>query len=188
MGTIYAWPSVFVLLKPSLAPFALFGIRHRSWWVALGAFGLVALAFLLMWPDYVTVMRNATNPNGLLYSLTDAPLMLVPLIAWLGSTTRRSLSGRSATASGAATLPPRPMDPAPEADQDRDQGARDDDDPGEAERRRGPLDHELRRRHRDHEIGRERDRERDPDRDQPRPVAPISRNTKAGRRSARASS
>ena len=112
LGTIYAWPSVFVLLKPSLAPFALFGIRHRSWWVAAGVFGLVALAFLPLWPDSVTVLRNATNPNGLLYSLTDAPLLLLPLVAWLGSTTRRSATGPSATASGAASPPPRPMDPA----------------------------------------------------------------------------
>ena len=29
------WPSVLVLIKPSLFPFALFGATHRSWWVAL---------------------------------------------------------------------------------------------------------------------------------------------------------
>ena len=34
LGTLWAWPSVFVVLKTSLSPFALFGAWRRSWWVA----------------------------------------------------------------------------------------------------------------------------------------------------------
>ena len=44
-GTILAWPSVFVIIKPSLAPLALWGIRHRSWWIALGVAALMAIPF-----------------------------------------------------------------------------------------------------------------------------------------------
>ena len=36
-GVIYFWPSVLVLIKPSLFPFALFGSNRRRWWLALSA-------------------------------------------------------------------------------------------------------------------------------------------------------
>src|SRR4029077_2957645 len=39
----FAPPSV--LLKPSLAPFALFGIRRRSWWAGAAVFVLLCLPF-----------------------------------------------------------------------------------------------------------------------------------------------
>lgn len=82
LGTVYHWPSVFVLLKPTLAPFALVGIRHHSWWVALGVLVVASVAFLPMWLDYLTVTLNARGPLvGPLYSLPQVPLMLIPLIA-----------------------------------------------------------------------------------------------------------
>lgn len=88
LGTVLAWPSVFVLLKPSLAPFALIGAARRSWWIALGAAAVASLAFGDMWGDYVAVALNARSPNGILYSLDEAPLMLIPVIAWLGRSRR----------------------------------------------------------------------------------------------------
>jgi hypothetical protein len=79
----WPWVGVFVLLKPSLFPFALGGIRTREWWVALGVLALVSLVFLPMWVDWVRVVLNARGPlSGLLYSLKDVPMMLIPLIAW----------------------------------------------------------------------------------------------------------
>ncbi len=84
LGTLYAWPSVLVLLKPTLGPLALFGLNRRSWWVALGAFAAVSLLFLPMWPDYVRVILNARHPAGPLYSLGEVPMLLIPLAAWLG--------------------------------------------------------------------------------------------------------
>ncbi len=84
LGTLYAWPSVFVLLKPTLGPLALFGSNRRSWWVALGAFAAVSLLFLPMWPDYVRVILNARHPSGPLYSLGEVPMLLIPVAAWLG--------------------------------------------------------------------------------------------------------
>ncbi len=84
LGTVYGWPAAFALVKPSLAPFALIGVRRQSWRVALLGIGVVALAFTPMWADYVTVVLNSRNDSGLLYSLQDVPLLLLPLVAWLG--------------------------------------------------------------------------------------------------------
>jgi hypothetical protein len=84
-ATLVAWPAVLVLLKPTLAPFALIGIQRRSWWLALGALALVSLLFLPMWPDYVTVIRDGQAPAGILYSLNEYPMIAIPAIAWLAS-------------------------------------------------------------------------------------------------------
>lgn len=82
LGTVWGWPSVLVLLKPTLAPFALVGVRRRSWWIALGIFGAYSLVFLPMWVDYVAALANARGPLvSPLYSLNQVPLMLVPLVA-----------------------------------------------------------------------------------------------------------
>lgn len=69
-----------VALKPTLAPFVLIGIRHRSWWVVAVGLGLVSLSFLA---DYVTVLLNAREPRGVLYSINHAVPLLIPVVAWL---------------------------------------------------------------------------------------------------------
>ena len=73
----------FVLLKPSLAPFALFGIRRRSWWVGAAALVLLSLPFGPAWGDWLTTLVNSRG-GGLLYSSLEAPFLLLPLVAWLG--------------------------------------------------------------------------------------------------------
>lgn len=87
MALATRWPSlaVLVLLKPSLFPFALIGIRRRTWWVGLVVLVLVSLPFGAMWLDYAKVLLNARHPLGLLYNLGQAPTMLLPVAAWLGS-------------------------------------------------------------------------------------------------------
>lgn len=90
-GTIYAWPSVLVLLKPSLFPFAMFGVWRRTWWAGLAGLALVSLLFLPMWPDFLTAIGNAMTPNGLAYSISEVPVMLLPLAAWLGGRLRASV-------------------------------------------------------------------------------------------------
>lgn len=82
-GLVLGWPAVLVFLKPTLAPFALVGIGHRSWWLLLGVLAAFNLALLPMWADWVTVIRNSTLGPG--FSLYQYPLMAVPLVAWLGS-------------------------------------------------------------------------------------------------------
>jgi hypothetical protein len=75
----------FVLLKPSLAPFALFGVRHRSWWAGAGLFALMSLPFGSLWADWLATLANSRG-GGLLYSSLEAPFLLLPLVAWLGRT------------------------------------------------------------------------------------------------------
>jgi hypothetical protein len=89
-GAVYGWPSVFVLLKPSLAPFALFGVRQRSWWIALALIVIASLPFGLLWVDWVKATIIYPTDGGILYSLGYVPAMCAPTVAWLGSS-RRSL-------------------------------------------------------------------------------------------------
>jgi hypothetical protein len=90
LGTVYGWPALLVMLKPSLAPFGLIGIRRRSWWVAAGGLGaavaVTVVVFLPLWRDYVTVLTDSHNAEGIFYSLSDVPLVLIPVIAYLGRT------------------------------------------------------------------------------------------------------
>lgn len=75
----------FVLLKPSLAPFALFGLRRRSWWVGAAAFVLLGLPFVALWADWLRTVADSRG-GGVLYSSLEAPFLLLPLVAWLGRT------------------------------------------------------------------------------------------------------
>jgi hypothetical protein len=83
LGVIYRWPSVFVLIKPSLFPFALFGADRRSWWIALAVFVAMCVPFGSMWGDWITALSNSTG-GGLLYSTLEIPMLLLPLAAWFG--------------------------------------------------------------------------------------------------------
>jgi hypothetical protein len=85
VGVILVGPAVFVLIKPSLAPFALWGIWHRRWWLALLAFGALSVPFGALWLDWLTAVSNSQG-GGLFYSINEVPLLLVPLIAYLGRT------------------------------------------------------------------------------------------------------
>lgn len=85
LGTLWYWPSVFVLLKPSLAPFALFGANRRSWLLAIAGLVVLCVPFGSLWVDWVTSVVN-TRGGGLLYSTLEIPILLLPLIAWLGRT------------------------------------------------------------------------------------------------------
>ncbi len=79
-GTVLAWPFVFVFAKPTFAPIAFLGIRHRSWWVALGILAVASLPFLPVWFDWLKVVTN--SDVSVLYNLPTLPLMLIPLVAW----------------------------------------------------------------------------------------------------------
>ena len=80
-GLRWHWPAALILLKPSFLPVALIGIRHRSWWIAVGILGLVSLAMLPLWFDYLTAMRNASDVRPW-YSVGDLPFILLPIVAW----------------------------------------------------------------------------------------------------------
>ena len=100
VGSVYAWPAVFALIKPSLLPFALIGVRRRSWWVALGVLAVACVPFGGMWLAWIQTVLNA-HDGGLLYSIQEVPLLALPLLAWAAR--RRS----QATAMG-EDRPPEP--------------------------------------------------------------------------------
>jgi hypothetical protein len=82
LGIAYGWGGAFVLLKPSLFPFALLGIRDRRWWLAVGLLALLSVPLLPLMLEYPAVILNGgADP---LYSVLDLPLLLIPLVAWLG--------------------------------------------------------------------------------------------------------
>jgi hypothetical protein len=90
LGTVYGWPAVLAIIKPTLAPFALIGMNRRSWWLAGAGLAAVSFAFAPMWRDYVLVLLNARDPLGPLYSLNQVPTLMLPIVAWLGSGKRAS--------------------------------------------------------------------------------------------------
>lgn len=69
--------SPLVLLKPTLAPFALVGARRASWWLAVLVLAVLTLPSLL---PYATVLLNARGTSPL-YGFVDVPLLVVGLIA-----------------------------------------------------------------------------------------------------------
>jgi hypothetical protein len=73
----------FVLLKPSLAPFALFGISRRSWWLGAALLVALSLPFGALWADWAASVLNSRG-GGPLYSALEIPMLLLPLIAWVG--------------------------------------------------------------------------------------------------------
>lgn len=78
-----SWAGPLVILKPSLFPFALWGVRHRSWWIGAALLAAVSVPFAGLWVDYFHAITNARGA-GPFYSLWQFPAMLVPVVAWLG--------------------------------------------------------------------------------------------------------
>jgi hypothetical protein len=85
LATAWRGAAPFALLKPSLFPFALFGIRDRSWWFGLAVFAALSVPFGMMWADWIATVLNSRGA-GLLYSVLEAPMLALPLVAWLGRT------------------------------------------------------------------------------------------------------
>jgi hypothetical protein len=85
VAIVYRWAAPFALLKPSLFPFALFGLRERAWWLGLAAFVVLCLPLGGLWMDWLTSVLNSRG-GGVLYSVLEAPMLLLPLVAWAGRT------------------------------------------------------------------------------------------------------
>ena len=81
-GLLVGWPAVFVLLKPTMAPFALLGIGRRTWWMALAVLVAASVPFGSMWLDWIAAVRN--SGGDIAYGLNNVPLFLCISIAWLG--------------------------------------------------------------------------------------------------------
>lgn len=105
LGLRFSWPAAFIVLKPSFLPFSVIGSRKRSWWIAILVIIVASLPFLSDTLRYPQVILDMRNPRGSLYSLDDLPLILLPIVAWLGRTRLRSrleatTAGRSAPVAG----------------------------------------------------------------------------------------
>jgi hypothetical protein len=79
LGFLVRWVFVGALIKPSLFPFALLGMRDRAWWVALAIVAVASVPFGALWLDWLRAVTNSSG--GLLYSLQDVPILLLPVIA-----------------------------------------------------------------------------------------------------------
>jgi hypothetical protein len=88
MATVSRAASPLIFLKPTLAPFAFFGVNRRSWWGGLAALVAVSILFLPLWPDYITATANARGGGGIFYSISQAPMLLLPLVSWARRTRR----------------------------------------------------------------------------------------------------
>jgi hypothetical protein len=100
VGVMTAGPAVFALIKPSLFPFALWGIQDRRWWACLLVLALLSLPFTAMWADWFLVITN--SQGSVWYSWQEAPMLALPLVAWLGrSGSRLGMRFTSSQAVGA---------------------------------------------------------------------------------------
>ena len=88
----YSWVSALILVKPTLLPFALVGVRDWRWWTVAISLLLVGVLMLPMTLDWVRSLTNGHGSNaGILYSLENVPVLLVPVAAWAGRTTARGV-------------------------------------------------------------------------------------------------
>lgn len=83
-GMLWGWPAALIALKPTFLPLALVGVRHRSWWIAVAFLSGLTIPLLPLWADYFRVIRDSDVPWT--YSLLNTPLVLFPLVAWMGRT------------------------------------------------------------------------------------------------------
>lgn len=82
----WKWPGALILLKPSILPFALIGIRTRGWWLTAGLLVILTLPLLPMVPAWIQTVLDSRGAGGFLYSAKDLPLLMVPVFAYLGRT------------------------------------------------------------------------------------------------------
>ena len=83
-GLLWGWPAVVVIIKPFVAPFALLGANKRGWWVGVAVATLLSIPLIGQWLVYPAVVLNA---HSMAYSpVLMAPLLLVPVWAWVGRT------------------------------------------------------------------------------------------------------
>ena len=83
------------LFKPTVIPFALLGLRSRRWWLAAGLMTSLTLPLLPLVLEYPSVLLNARDPGGWLYSIAEWPFLAIPLVAWTGRERRTGPSSSS---------------------------------------------------------------------------------------------
>lgn len=92
-GVRWGWPAVLVSFKPSVGFLAAIGIGTRRWWTAAVLLAIVNLPLLGLWLDYPRVLMNSDTNLG--RALSDLPLFILPIVAWLTSSRRNGVPLRS---------------------------------------------------------------------------------------------
>jgi hypothetical protein len=118
LGTLWWWPSALAVIKPTIIPFALIGMRDRRWWLVIVALGIASIPFLADTLIYPRVLLDAqTNPidgrGGPFYSITEFPLVAIPIVAWIGTRVGRAGAVTEDSESVTADLPSNPREPLP---------------------------------------------------------------------------
>jgi hypothetical protein len=91
---LWGFTAPLVLLKPTYALLALVGSKRRSWWLGVGLVALLSALTLPLWPDYLTAMRNARfGQDTVAHVAAHLPLLLLPVVAWLGENTPPNRTG-----------------------------------------------------------------------------------------------
>ncbi len=81
-GLLVGWPALLILMKPSVLPFAVVGVRHRSFWIGAAVVAVASLFALELWREYFVAIGN--SDAEWYYSLEDTPPYFLPIVAWLG--------------------------------------------------------------------------------------------------------
>jgi hypothetical protein len=80
-GNRWGWPAAFIILKPTLAPWALVGFRSREWWIVMVALLLLSLLMLPMWFEWLRVLSAWPAASSYLPSVLSLELALL----WLAT-------------------------------------------------------------------------------------------------------
>lgn len=125
-GLRYGWPALLLVIKPSIAPFALLelaallrvdAVPRRRWTtIAIAAALLILLAvpFGRLWLEWLAVVRH--SPADPLYSIGAVPWLLVPMTAWMG----RRRGRRRSDVRPSSSSRHEDRNPARERERDRD--------------------------------------------------------------------
>ena len=79
-GILYGWPAALIVIKPHSLPYAVFSIRHRSFWIGLGVMAVLAIPFGSLWFEWLRMLSKLAG-SGPAYLVKLLPL--VPVIWWL---------------------------------------------------------------------------------------------------------
>jgi hypothetical protein len=92
-GLRFGWPVLLLVIKPSIAPFAIVDVaallradaipvrRWREIFVAAGALAVVGALFGRLWLEWLSVVRN--SPADPLYSIAAIPWLTIPMVGWI---------------------------------------------------------------------------------------------------------
>ncbi len=114
IGTISRPALALALLKPTVIPFALLGIRSRGWWAMAGISAVASLPFAAATLAYPWVLMDVRD-GSFLYSLPEYPLLLMPVIAWAAANRARLLKSNAPDRQPRVLEPDAPLRPGRDA-------------------------------------------------------------------------